>query len=311
MPAVSVVLPIYNGRQYLERAIGSILDQTITDIELILVDDRSSDDSLEIASTFADPRVTIIRNQVNMGLAASLDLGIESSSSSLIARQDQDDWAAPNRLARQIEFLNENRDVGLVGTWAQVIAVGDQDSSTVIHEHRHPTDDAELRWRLLWNSPFVHSSIMMRRDLVRRAGGYSAGGSQHFPEDYSLWVRMAGICALANIPEFLQVYRQTPSGLSRTLRAEIARGVEQISCACISALLPDVCQEDVVGLSRALNGQEQPRTSARTLVRRVRLFHAVSRSVLGFHIANHFRSYAFALLRLLRNSFTVSSKADS
>ena len=309
MPEISVVLPTYNGQQYLGVAIESILNQSFTDLELLIIDDGSSDGSLAIASMYSDPRVRILRNAVNLGLPQALNVGISQTHAELIARHDQDDIAEPQRLARQFDFLSHHSHVGLLGTWARVITGGQDGLGANSREHRHPERDSELRWRLLWNSPFVHSTIMMRREAFLRAGGYTSSQDRSIPEDYDLWVRMSRVCSMANIPEFLQTYRETPSGMSRARRAEIAHGVTQISCSLLGAALPHENDKDVKGLSLALNGQAQASSTFRTALRRVGLLRQASSSVPGFRIRKHLGTFAFTVLRVLRNSL-VERKAN-
>lgn len=300
MPAVSVILPVYNGQEYLGSAIDSILAQEMSDFELLIIDDGSTDDSFHIASAYNDSRIVIIRNHRNLGLPSALNIGIEHASSDLIARQDQDDTSSTARLASQVEFLSAHPDVGVVGTWGRVVSTGSPES--VINEHRHPTGDGELRWRLLWNSPFVHSSVMMRRSLVRQVGGYAPVAARSMPEDYDLWVRLSDVCSLANIPRFLQTYRETASGMSRQRRALITEGVRRISCDRLALVLPDVPQEEIEGLSDALNGQRGTTGSLSTAFQRLELLHRASSSVPGFRPARHAGAYWYTALRVMRNS---------
>ena len=302
MPAISVVLPIYNGQAFLLSAIDSILSQSFTDLELLIIDDGSTDDSLAIASIHSDPRVRILRNSVNLGLPQSLNLAISHAKAELIARHDQDDIAEPQRLARQFDFLSHHSHVGLLGTWARVISGCQDGSGASSHEHRHPIEDSELRWRLLWNSPFVHSTVMMRREAFLRTGGYTTSQDRSVPEDYDLWVRMSRVCSMANIPEFLQIYRETPSGMSRERHTEIVRGVTRISCSLLGTALPHENDKDVKGLSLALNGQAQASITFRAALRRIGLLRRASLSVPGFRIREHLGAYSFTVLRVLRNS---------
>jgi glycosyltransferase involved in cell wall biosynthesis len=302
MPAISVLLPVYNGQEHLHCAIDSILSQSFQDLELLIIDDGSTDSSRFVASSFSDRRIILITNGENLGLPDALNLGIERASANLIARQDQDDVAFPTRLSRQVEFLQKNPDIGVVGTWAYVHSSDSGDLHRVVHEHRHPIDDGAIRWRLLWNSPFVHSSVVMRRDLVRQVGGYTSSKDRSIPEDYDLWIRMSRVCSLANIPEFLQVYRETPSGMSRERRVEIARGVTRISCSLLQDALPNESEHDVEGLSLALNGQPQARINLARALRRIWLLRRASTSVPGFKIREHLWAFAFTTLRVLRNS---------
>lgn len=301
MPAVSVLLPVHNGQPYLRESIQSILAQSLTDLELLVIDDASTDDSKAVAKSFTDSRLVLITNDKNLGLAEALNVGIQHATSDLIARHDQDDLAAPTRLAKQVDFLHRNPQVGVVGAWAHIITTPAQTPKSRVRQHRHPSDDAEIRWRLLWNSPFVHSSVVMRRDLVLEVGGYS-GETPFTPEDYDLWVRLADLSGLANLPEFLQSYRETESGMSRTYAVQISEGVTRISCHALAEVLPDATDEQVKGLALALNGQRPASISLTQAFKRLALLRQASTSVSGFKIRKHLGTYMFTALRVLRNS---------
>lgn len=179
-------------------------------MEVLVLDDGSTDRSLKILRLYDDRRLTVI-SQSNMGLAATLNKGISIARGKYIARQDQDDLMLPGRLTKQIKFLEANPQTAMVGTWAE-IRVEDQPDGRF---HRHPSACDVLRFRLLFDNPFVHSSIMMRTDVVRALGGYSKDKSRQPPEDYELWSRIAAEHSVANLPETLTVYREMPTSMSR------------------------------------------------------------------------------------------------
>ena len=208
---VSVLMPIYNGAADLERALDSILNQTYTNFEVIAINDGSKDDSGIFLNSVKDKRVRVIQ-QENMGLAATLNKGISLAKGNLIARQDQDDLSHPERLARQVEYLRQNPNCILLGTAAD-IWVGDVPTE---RGHDHPIEHAQLSFDLLFNNPFVHSTIMMRREAVMRVGGYTTDKARQPPEDYELWSRMARVGQVANLPERLLVYREVPQSMSRS-----------------------------------------------------------------------------------------------
>lgn len=211
VPLVSVVLPIYNGAADVSRAVASILSQTYDDFELITIDDGSRDNSYSILQSISDPRLRIFR-QENMGLAATLNRGIALARGRYIARQDQDDLSHPERLAKQVAFMEANPECALLGTAAD-IWVGDQSTG---RSHDHPTKHSLLCFDLLFNNPFVHSSVMLRRDAVLTIGGYSTDPSRQPPEDYELWSRMVRQYRVANLADRLLVYREVPQSMSRT-----------------------------------------------------------------------------------------------
>ncbi len=209
-PAVSVVLPVYNCPLYVGQAIESVLNQTFADFELIVIDDGSTDETPSILQRYTEPRIRYI-SQTNCGLARTLNRGIELSRGRYIARQDQDDVSRPERLAKQVAFLDAHPQCALVGTWAEIWR-DDQRTSRV---HAHPSDGARLKFELLLNNPFVHSSVMMRKSALGQVGVYSTDRNRQPPEDYELWSRIARSFDVANIPEILHAYREVGSSMSR------------------------------------------------------------------------------------------------
>jgi len=172
-PLISVVLPVFNGEKYIAESIKSILAQTEKNFELILVEDGSKDQSFSISCQFTDPRIKI-RRQENRGLAEALNTGCSMAKGEFIARQDQDDISKPQRLEKQISYMLAHPECGLLGTWAQIL----EGEKMVARFHRHPTDADELRYELLFNNPFVHSSVMIRKTILDKVGGYTTDPSQ-------------------------------------------------------------------------------------------------------------------------------------
>lgn len=203
-------MPIYNGAADLVKALDSVLSQTFEDFEVIAINDGSKDDSAALLNAVVAPRVRVI-HQDNMGLAATLNRGLSLARGALVARQDQDDLSHPERLARQVSYLQSNPDCILLGTAAQ-IWVGDEPTERA---HDHPTEHSLLAFELLFNNPFVHSSVMMRRDVVLGIGGYATEKARQPPEDYELWSRIARQGRVANLAERLVVYREVAQSMSR------------------------------------------------------------------------------------------------
>jgi glycosyltransferase involved in cell wall biosynthesis len=187
-----------------------VLTQTYRDFELIVIDDGSTDGSADIIREFKDPRIKLFC-QANHGLAATLNRAIELSKGKYLARHDQDDVAYPQRFATQIEFLEAHPDYAMVGTWA---AIWDQEKGRS-RFHKHPTDSLVLKFELLFDNPFVHSTMMIQKASLMTVGPYSTDDSRQPPEDYELWSRIARKFEVANIPEILQAYRETPGSMSR------------------------------------------------------------------------------------------------
>jgi glycosyltransferase involved in cell wall biosynthesis len=210
-PVVSVILAVRNGINYLPAAIESILNQSFSDLELIAIDDGSTDGTAAFLDGLSDARVRIY-HQEGVGLAASLNRGISLARGRFIERQDHDDLAMPSRIEKQVEFLESHADYALVGTRSE-IWIGDHRTGRY---HDHPTDDVALRFELLFNNPFVHSSVMIRKSALDQVGFYTTDPGRQPPEDYELWSRIARRYRVANLPERLTIYREVPGSVSRT-----------------------------------------------------------------------------------------------
>ena len=202
-------MPVRNGERWLREALDSVLSQTVSDWELVAVNDGSTDGTAGILNEFArrDARIRPIR-QEPLGLVAALNRGLAEARGPLIARLDADDRALPERLGRQVRYLEANRAVGLLGTWAQEIdAAGNRRGQL-----RPPAAPEDLQRGLIKANPFVHSSVMFRTDLVRRLGGFRP--AFRAAEDYDLWLRISETAPIANLPEALVEYRLHDSNVT-------------------------------------------------------------------------------------------------
>ncbi|MBW4530024.1 MAG: glycosyltransferase family 2 protein [Aphanothece saxicola GSE-SYN-MK-01-06B] len=252
-PLVSVVLPVYNCEDYLGAAIESILSQSFHSFEFIIINDGSKDRSAEVMTGFQDERIRIV-HQTNQGLAATLNRGIALSRGQYIARQDQDDLSYPERLARQVAHMEAHPDCVLLGTWAQILEV----DRPVDRFHRHPVDEAELRYLMLFNNPFVHSSVMLRKEAVQQVGGYTTDPERQPPEDFELWSRLSRVGQVANIGEVLLAYREIPGSMSRVGPSPFRRRLIMIcaeNLAAAAQVSPD--DPDVVAIASLTHGEAE------------------------------------------------------
>lgn len=224
-PLVSILLPVYNAEPYLAEAIETLLGQTFTDFELIIVNDGCTDGSAGIIARYRDPRIRVLE-QENRGLSPSLNRAVAEARGSYLARQDADDISYPTRLEKQVDFLERHPDYGLLGTWADIYL----GTRRCDKGHLHPCANAPLKFNLLCDNYFVHSSIMMRRSVLERVGLYAAEAERQ-PEDYDLWSRFlrGGHCRMANLPERLVGYREVEGSICRTTPQRITDGVVRIS----------------------------------------------------------------------------------
>lgn len=204
-PLVSVVMAVFNGEKYLRAAIDSILRQTMDNFELIIVDDGSTDRSLAIVRSYQDARIRVIENDRNIGLATSLNKGIDAARGMWIARMDADDIALPHRFERQLQWLEET-GADICGSWIKLFGTTD----TRILKHSQ-TNDA-IKMELLFGTPFAHPSVMMKTELVKQLR-YDKIWEKC--EDYDLWERAARAgWKMSNVPEVLLLYRQHGAQIS-------------------------------------------------------------------------------------------------
>jgi glycosyltransferase involved in cell wall biosynthesis len=200
-PLVSLLMGVHNGGRYLGAAIDSVLGQTLGDLELIVVDDASSDGSGELLAGYSDPRLVVLRNEENIGLTRSLNRALAAARGRYVGRQDADDRSLPRRLEREVAFLEEHPDVGLVGSWARFV---DGDGRVVTAGHP-PADPDELAAGLLVENRIFHGSILARRELMEELGGYR--DAFRYSQDYDLYLRAIDGHRLANVPEELYELR--------------------------------------------------------------------------------------------------------
>ena len=198
-PQITVLMSVYNCAEFVKIAIDSILQQSFSDFEFIIIDDCSTDNSREIINCFKDKRIRLVCNDSNIGLSGSLNKGILLSNGRYIARMDADDISYYNRLKVQFEFMERHPDIGVCGTWLKTF--GDKNI-----EWRYPVESDPIKCCLLFESPFAHPTVMIRRDtLIKNKILYDA--SNQITEDYDFWVRLSNITNFANIPEVLYSYR--------------------------------------------------------------------------------------------------------
>ena len=206
-PLVSVVLATRDAAAYLGVSTRSILAQTVRDLELVVVDDGSRDDTPALLAALDDPRVVAVRNEEPTGLASALNLGFSRARSRYIARMDADDVAFPRRLELQLARLTAAPEVAVVGT--SVAELGENNEVGAIH--LMPAGIEVTRWRSLFGTPFFHPSVTLDRTVLERHGlaydvGYDAGDAS--TEDYELWSRLLDVADGDNIPEPLLLYRR-------------------------------------------------------------------------------------------------------
>lgn len=207
MPKVSVILPVYNAELYLQEAIDSILKQTFTDWELIIVNDGSADDTEKIIRSYNDQRIRYYKNEKNIGLIETLNKAIDFCTGEYIARMDADDISHSDRFQMQINFLDKNQDCGMCGTYAEIINEKGIKTGEIINL----TTNEYLQINLLFSVPFIHPSMIIRKSALM---SHSFDADYKHAEDYDLWCRISTDYKIANIPYFLLKYRWHTENIS-------------------------------------------------------------------------------------------------
>jgi glycosyltransferase involved in cell wall biosynthesis/GT2 family glycosyltransferase len=232
-PLVTVLLAVHDGEPYVRAALASVLGQTVSDLELLVVDDASGDGTPGILAALEDVRVRVLRNDEQRGLAASLNRGLGEARGAYVARLDADDVAMPRRLERQLARIRSAPNVAIVGS-----AVLELDEAwRVGAAHAMPAGVAELRWASLFSSPFFHPSVLVERDVLERNGlRYDTGFEES--EDYDLWARLLEVGEGDNLADPLVLYRVHPEQASQR-RRELQRECQlRVASRLIQAVAP-------------------------------------------------------------------------
>jgi glycosyltransferase involved in cell wall biosynthesis len=210
MPKVSFVVATYNREDYVENTIRSMLEQSYEDFEVVIIDDCSTDRTFDVVLKYEnDPRVSVYRNQINIGLTKSLIKAISHTSGEYIAYVDAGDECMPQRLEQQVRYLDNNPDVGAVGSWVELCSISRNFTETVqLDAGDNPAE------KLLRTSFFWHSEVTFRRSVYDRVGGYR--DLFYYSQDNDLWLRMSEVSRLCVIPKVLQRIYKFEGGISTT-----------------------------------------------------------------------------------------------
>ncbi|KYC39316.1 glycosyl transferase family A [Scytonema hofmannii PCC 7110] len=210
MPKISVVIPAYNSMQYLPETLESVLQQTFTDFEVLIINDGSSDNIIQWASEITDPRVKLI-SQKNQGVSVARNTGIAQSQGEYIAFLDADDLWEQTKLEKQVRYLDENPEVGLVHTSMALVDRNGKSTGRVMTS----VAEGEVWKELVESNKIACSSVMVRRRCLEKVGGFEP--NLHFAEDWDLWIRISSHYSFAVLKEPLYYYRQIPTSLSKNL----------------------------------------------------------------------------------------------
>ena len=219
-PKISVIMPVFNAFPFLSESIQSILNQTFSEFELIILNDKSTDESLQIINNFKaiDNRIVLIDKEQNVGPANLRNEGINIAKGDYIALMDADDIAMPNRFEKQLTFLKNNPEIGLCGTWFTFF---DAESKTI----KHSVDSDAIKVSFLHSCNIGNPTVMFKKEVL----GDLKFDNDYVPvEDYDLWSRLLAKTKFYNIPESLLNYRQHNTNISKTKVDNVNRSVRRV-----------------------------------------------------------------------------------
>lgn len=202
-PLVSVIIPTNNRKEYIVKAINSVLSQTFKALEIIIIDDGSTDGSDKVISEFIrnSPDIIAIKNEINLGIVVSLNKGIRAARGKYIARLDDDDvWCDNKKIEKQVDFLEKNPEYCLVG--GGVIKI-DKNGKEIVR-YLLPEEDEDIRKKILINNVFAHTAVIFRKDIFQKVGGYDE--QFIFIEDWDLWLKMGKVSKFYNLQDFFVSY---------------------------------------------------------------------------------------------------------
>jgi len=220
VPRVSVIIPVYNVASYIEATITSVLAQTFTDFELLVLDDCSTDGTAAVVQGISDPRIHFIQNARNLGRAGTDNAALPHVRGEFIAKMDGDDICHPERLARQVTYLTQHPDINVVGSWMQNFG-----ASTYLN--RYPADAADAQVLTLFTLPTGNPSVMLRATLFRDQGlQYDEDLRQS--EDYDFFARYLRQLRIHTLPEALIRYRVPPDAGKKRILTERATVADEV-----------------------------------------------------------------------------------
>lgn len=250
-PEISVLMCVYNGEAYLRDAIDSVLLQTFVNFELLIIDDGSTDGSVDLVNSYSDPRIRLLRNETNLGLVHTRNKGFAEAHGRYIAILDCDDIANPERLAKQFAFMEANPDFGMIGSWVEIL---DADGIPTGEVMRYPAEPEEIPPLLLFGNTFAQSAAFIRKSSLP-----DEGYRFEFPvaEDYDLWVRMASVSKLWNIQEPLTRYRVHSPSMTFSKAELMVHCISRIIASQLASM--DLApSEKEVGLHRGIGNLSFP-----------------------------------------------------
>jgi glycosyltransferase involved in cell wall biosynthesis len=238
-------MAVYNGEKHLREAVDSILRQTFSDFEFIIIDDCSTDRTAEILATYTDPRIRLSRNDENLGLTRSLNKGLDAARGEYIARMDSDDVSLPERLEKQVAYMDEHPEIAASGTWARDIDAEGRECGT-----RCLPVGERMKYEFWRPSPIVHPSAIIRASHL---GKLRYDTRLRHAQDYDLWLTLKADHELGNLPEYLLLYRVHPDSITSRNRQNQIDSTHEIVSRRLGLRISYAAFQHLLGLLPDLN----------------------------------------------------------
>lgn len=211
---VTVLMPVYNAEKFLHSAIESILSQSFKDFDLLIIDDGSTDSSYSIIHSFNDSRIQYLKNEQNVGIVDTLNKGLDMIASSYIVRMDSDDWAYPNRIEKQVAFMDQHPKIAISGTSIQKF--NENRNLKIINVK---TDPQDIKTQLLFDNALMHPTVIMRNSVLNQSN-YRYNNEHIAMEDFGLWQNVSLKHELGNLSDVLLKYRVNNEGISQQAKKD-------------------------------------------------------------------------------------------
>jgi glycosyltransferase involved in cell wall biosynthesis len=246
---VTVLMPVYNSEKYLKEAMESILNQTYQDFEFLIIADPSTDNSIQIIKSYNDSRINLVQNEQKLGLVNSLNLGFEIAQGEYIARMDADDISLPQRLQKQLDFMENNPEIGVCGTLFEMFGTNNQ-------RHDHPENHELIKAFLLFGCYIGHPTVMLRKSILERYDLRYDNSFQH-AEDYELWTRVIKYSKFVNIQEVLLHYRSHENQLSSESAHILTQYIRNVQLNYVKNLGFQPTTQEIAIHNAAINGRHK------------------------------------------------------
>jgi glycosyltransferase involved in cell wall biosynthesis len=230
LPLVTVLMPVYNSELHLKEAIESILNQSYKKIEFLIINDGSTDNSEKIILSYSDSRIRYLKNEINLKLIKTLNLGIKAAKGKYIARMDADDISLSKRIEKQVLYLEKHEEIGILGCDFEIINKNNNDArfNRLIKTVKYPTENAIIKFNLIFNNVILHPATMFKKEIFNVHNIFFEEEYLHV-EEYRLWTKYINKTKFANLPETLFLYRvheKQISSIHQFIQAENALKVQ-------------------------------------------------------------------------------------